>query len=131
MATVTFAGTTIWNDATTGRNRVVAVGLESHQRWDVVPLPRSGSVGKDLGKEGATFAIEVQYDFTGSEWNSHVSTLASLENRFGTLTFPPSRSVPGCIMLFAEPVKTPNTHRRASGTIIYRVHYRYTFKRLN
>jgi hypothetical protein len=87
MATITFAGTTLWNDTTSGYGRpVLAVGLPS-RTYDYEPLPRgTGLVAKHVGTDPGEVSLVCQYRIADGSFASLLSGIAAAVTSFGTLT---------------------------------------------
>lgn len=91
MATVTFAGTTIWNDAQTGWGALEPMIVEGSTRWAFDPLPQGdGDIAKELGDEPGLVFLRLFFSFSanGSELASHRSTMRGLKDSYGSLAWP-------------------------------------------
>lgn len=105
MATVTFDGTTIWNDAATGVGRVVVFEQLAFQRKSFNFVPAYGGyITKLLGSEPGRIVLVLDYWLNDSEKESLISTVAGKADDTGTLvylTIDGTRSVNNCTLAAA------------------------------
>lgn len=100
MATVTFAGSTIWNDATTGVGRIQPVVMGREQRWQFEPLPQSsGVVAKNIGLEAGQAYIALTYSMTNSEANALTVTVENLLQSVGSVVYNPGQTITDCVLV--------------------------------
>lgn len=86
MATVSFAGTTLWNDAQTGFGVVSFNQSPPVVRYGYEDLPRgTGRIAKNLGTNPGQSVLVLQYRLTSGEETTLRNTLAGVVSLFGTL----------------------------------------------
>jgi len=86
MATVTFASTTLWNDASTGFGAVALRVVPRRVLYSYEYLPRgTGRVAKATGTEPGEIALVCQYRMQDSAFASFLSGLAAMVTSFGSL----------------------------------------------
>lgn len=130
MATVTFAGTTIWDDSTSGIGPVESQVSDPVRAYAMESLIRgNGAVAKDLGLNPGSVNLALQYRVSSDELNTLLSALYALIGTTGTVTIPPGQSYSNCIMLNRASVRGPAT-RDAAGTVKYPVTVFISFARL-
>lgn len=131
MATVTFAGSTLWSDAGTGVNRPVAVERGRQALLSFEPVIRgSGQIVKNLGTLPEGVEVIVEYRVTGSEYSGLRSTLSGLVGSVGTLAWPPSQSLSNCILAGSQRIRMDAVSMNESGTVVYHVVQSVFFERL-
>jgi len=100
MASVTFAGSTLWNDASTGIDRVQAIVQPGRRRWVLRDLPRGqGKVAKNLGKEPSYVIVPLSYVMSSNEYNTLAGVWDGIVSSAGTLAIPPGQSYANVILL--------------------------------
>ena len=87
MATVSFAGTILWNDATTGFGVVGFNQTPPSIRYGYEDLPRgTGRIAKALGTDPGQSVVVLQYRLTAGEESTLRSALAGVVGGFGALS---------------------------------------------
>lgn len=130
MAVVTFAGTTIWNDTTTGRGRVLpTVSAPTRLREFVRPVRSNGLIAKDLGRAPGEVIVTMGFNLTSGEINTLRSSIDGLIGSAGTLAIPPGQSYTDCVLVRrvesrAHPVLD------GGGSLVYRYSMTLEFVRL-
>lgn len=102
MATVVFAGETIWNDniASTGRGALLPQIQRPVDQISYEPIPRgNGVVGKIVGVVPGRVALPLMYVATDSAFNSIVAALQALDGTEGALVIGGKTSIPYCILV--------------------------------
>lgn len=128
MATIVFDGTTLWDDSGTGVGPVQYNEQLDTIRQSFVPIPRYGGYfAKTHGQEPGGLSIVAQYTVTDSELNSLVTTLEGVKNDYGTLTFPPNRSL-ASVRLVAVSYSRSRPVQVPPGTVKYNVFVQFSFK---
>ena len=86
MATVVFAGTTLWNDAQTGFGVLRFNQSPPVVRYGYEDLPRgTGRIAKNLGTNPGQSVVVLQYRVTTGEEATLRNTLNGVVSLFGTL----------------------------------------------
>jgi hypothetical protein len=116
MSSIIFAGTTLWNDASTGRGRpIISESLETIN-WVLERIPGNGGIiAKNNGIKPGPFVVAARYWLaSGSDFSTLYSAISNAKASVGTLSFPPSTSVSNCILLDARFENTPVQPREGS-----------------
>lgn len=122
MASVQFAGTTIWNDATTG---VGPVGVQEigavarRLRWPV--LGGNGFGTTELGTDGGGVRLFLQYRLTEAEYGSLRSSIATIRDKRGSISWPPSDFLSDCEIEGSPAIIRGPVVRYGDGTVKYQV----------
>lgn len=89
MASVTFSGTTVWNDATTGVGRVSVRQSGGTRRWITEELPGGdGGLLKNNGRRTAIITVVCQYFASSSQQTTIKSGWLDLRGSYGSLVTP-------------------------------------------
>ena len=131
MATVTFSSVTIWNDALTGRGRVLpSVTEPTRVRSYVRPVRSVGLIAKDIGLDAGAVQMTLEYNLTSTQLNTLRSALAGLRGSVGTLTTPPGQSYSNCVLEGITTIRQQPVLPGGGGSIHYRVAIHLEFIRL-
>jgi hypothetical protein len=99
MASVTFAGSTLWDNDATGIDQVLPSADEPVTDWQLVALPQGGGrVAKYLGLSPGAVTIQLQYRMSNSDMSSLRSTINNKIGSFGILSIPPGQTYSRCIL---------------------------------
>lgn len=134
MATVSFAGYTIWNDATTGVSAAAHDWDSFSDAQDFSMLPQgNGIVSVVTGLDPGGVSLQLQYVLSDAEEATLQSTLNSLRAQYGTVTYPGGsraycRMVGGAKLIRGETVNVISPASRAG--IKHRYNLAITFKAL-
>jgi hypothetical protein len=102
MATVTFDGVTLWNDAATGTGRPELSSQVSWPVYQIEYLIRSGGkISKEAGVDPGRFSLAVTFKFTGAEVTAYRNTVNGLIGRVGTLIVPDQPNATNCQLAYA------------------------------
>lgn len=130
MATASFAGTTFWNDASTGRGNFISVATAASPRYDIRGLPQSpGLVANKIGTTPPRVMIVCIYHLTDSQiadLRSQMATLAA--SPAATLTVPPGTNTQYCIMAEPPTITRGKAQKSGNGTITYEVQLQAIFQ---
>jgi hypothetical protein len=119
MATVAFAGSTLWNDASTGKGRPSRVLEAKSIVWGGGVVPGDGAIiSKDLADNFGRFFLQMVYWLEDSDIASLISLIEGKRNIIGTVTYPPSNSVSNC-RIDGPPVIAPTNQRAQRGSTFY------------
>lgn len=107
MATIQFAGSTIWNDSTTGRARVQdSQGLAS-TNWVFNTLPGNGEIiAHDNGNKPRVAQVTFTNWLTSAQIASFDNTIEGLLGTEGTASWPPNKSMTNCLLLNPQSGRT-------------------------
>jgi len=131
MATVTFAGTTIWNDAATGIGPVNSLVAAKRERRVLEPIPRgNGYISKNTGTEPRLVRVDCAYNLTEAQIDSLQTSLDGLFDKYGTVSVPPSQSFSDCELAEQPQLTRERALMTASGSIVYRVRVTLLFRQL-
>lgn len=130
MASVVFAGSTIWDSNSTGRGRVACRRKPATTRWVEEIIPGNGEiVAKNNGTSPAIIQASGFFWFTEAQAASKQTQLESLRAANGTLNTPEGMSYNNCIMKNSELVRTSEQCRDGS-TQLYVYTFNAIFKQL-
>lgn len=133
MATVTFAGQTVWNDAATGRGRVRARSFGPQRRLVPEALPgNEGIILKDLGKDPGLVYLPLRYWMTPAEMAAVEAVLVIVAGAGveGTLAIPRGISYAHCVLLSRQWDEGDPLEEDDSGTIAYERRLDLVFQRV-
>ena len=103
MATVTFVGTTLWNSAGTGINRVAHSIRGGTIRWVAEDLPGgNGGLLKNNGRGRGQLSLVCQYYADDNQQDSIYTAWLGVRGGYGTVSFPSgesSRSLNYCALI--------------------------------
>lgn len=103
MATVTFAGTTLWNDSSTGVGPVAPAVALPTPVYQITPLARSGvKLAKRLGTDAGRARLVLPYVVTSAEFETLRSTIGGVAGLIGTLAVPPGQSYGSALLIAAS-----------------------------
>lgn len=87
MATLTFGGTTLWNDATGGLRIEQFTVEHARRRFHLIHLPGdNGVVAHDLGGDPESFMLAVPYILGSTAYNTMLNNWSNRTGTVGTLT---------------------------------------------
>lgn len=131
MATVTFAGSTLWDDSGTGVGRPYAAERGRQAVLVFEPVTRGvGQIVKNLGTIPESFDLFVRYRVSGSQLSGLRSTLNGVVGSTGTLAWPPSQSFSNCILAGSQRIRTEVVGITEGGSVVYEVIQSLYFERL-
>lgn len=135
MATITFAGSTVWNDQASGTARgvgtvVYSPAVPSRVREYANLIRGNGSVAKNLGYVGGALGVSFLWSLTGASISSTFAMLESLYGKYGTVTLSNGQSFSDCV-LDAHDSSLVHYEEEAGGAVTYsRFAVRLSFRRL-
>jgi hypothetical protein len=131
MATVAFAGSTLWDDGSTGVGRPIVRELGARANYQFEPVVRGkGLIAKNLGEIPEMIEVLVQYRLDGTAYSGLRTTLDGLLNSIGTLAWPPSQSLANCLFIGHERVRESSVMVTEAGATVYAVAQVLSFQRL-
>lgn len=98
MASLVFAGVTLWNDAATGVGSCRPLYSPKFRVKDVRSLPQGNSVARLLGKAPGSFLFRLNYLVSSSESATLEALFEGLDGNIGNLVTP-QRTYSRVIML--------------------------------
>jgi hypothetical protein len=128
MATLTFSGVTLWNDATTGYGTVRAVGTAAGPVYQFDAIARgNGLVAKEVATDPGNVQVACQYILTDGEFSTLEGVIVGARDNVGSLAVPgqPSKNnfrMVSSTVFRGEPVTLDGSFRR-----LYQIVY--TFQR--
>lgn len=130
MATVTFAGTNLWNSSTTGEGDPLIFSVATFEARQFLPMPQGvGEVVLDLRNTGEIFTVVCRYILSDSDAATLRTTQNGIKSSYGTLSVN-SDSVTYCV-LTQPPSLTPSTERGDfSGTMKRKYIATYSFRQV-
>lgn len=131
MATVAFAGTTLWNDASTGKGRPQRTLEAKSVAWETEVVPGDGAlISKDVGDNNGRFYLQMEYWLESSDIGTLISLIEGKRSSIGTVNYPPSNSVANC-RIDGPPVIQPTQRRgQRAGTFYYEYVVSIPFRRV-
>lgn len=101
-STVTFAGSQLWSDSSTGRGPIWRFRQGKLVRWAVIRIPGEAKIAKNLGAEPGRLQLALNYWMTDSERASLETTLDGLVGTLGSLVVASNtgtETVTNCILV--------------------------------
>lgn len=93
MAVVTFGGSTLWNNATTGISRVSVFGRGGANRWVAEDLPGgNGGLLKFNGRAPGLYRVVCRYYADDDEQRTIFSAWEAVRGAYGTVSYPAGES---------------------------------------
>lgn len=107
MASITFAGTTLWDDTATGVGRVQDREATRSINWVIEKLPRNGGlIAKDNGDNPVSFVLAAKYWLTAAQRTTVASSFANVRRLLGAVNWPPGYTITNCILINATLERT-------------------------
>jgi hypothetical protein len=132
MASVTFAGTTLWDTTATGVGRVRDGQQPRSVNWVMEKLPGNGGlIAKDNGDNPSPFALTCMYWLTTAQAIALVTTIEDSRALFGSVNWPPNITKTNCILINAAMERTGQQNTTPSAGHRYEYIVSYQFQQLS
>jgi hypothetical protein len=128
MATVTFAGSTLWNDATTGFASAAVADTVQGPFYEFERIARgNGLVAKEASSDPGNLQLTLNYTLTESEYTALRTIIVQRRNSIGSLSIPGIPTLNFCVLTSvtiqrSDPVSVAGVVKRFYNAV-------YTFQR--